>query len=726
MQYAIVFLVGLSWGKWIIENKSKSRRRLLSLYTAIGFGLGLLLLKMLPLSELINGQTNRWPPSLAFIFIGLIFSYIISSIVEIEVPQTGKFSAVTRKLAYFGRYPFSFYIIHIILLQFYSLLWGHKYPDYVYTIIGFAGSSAVVYLTAKILNSIGRSRKIKLNKFLLIILALALSFTGALRAGVYIDERSGEPSSDTSKDQPDKTEEAAFWWDDNYSWNRQVTVENNSGNDISTEQRLSFNFDHQALVTAGSSLANGADIHLIYVEDSENDQYEDLPIKLAAVNSKETQIIFQPAADIGKGRKDDKYYLYYGNDQAQNYKTMDDSVSAEPPAAIEVEISQEIGHPNFLSVNREWYLKGNEVLKEESNIDIRFVPENRDGSAVYKYSLIGTETNGVLVKSFSNFTADLDTSELDPGTYKMQISSTDSKVKSNIITFKVSYPLYVLWTMDWEGYDCNQTHLDSINALSSKHNIPITQFYNPRIYVGLSKSRQDYLDNWIKARQKNSGDEVQLHLHMFHDMVQATGVEVKREPKWTNYTDGKDVLATAYTTQEMEKILNWSKTKFAARGFQTPTAFRAGAWYADESTLQALENTGFLIDSSGRQKYAWGINNVPGYWDLQTTTRPYKPSKADQNVTGSPSFNLYEFPNNGADSWTYSADQLINRFKDNYKDSPMLDKQAITYISHPHAFNVDQPKLEALFTYIDSRTFRADSGPVKYVTMSQAYAGWAD
>jgi hypothetical protein len=319
----------------------------------------------------------------------------------------------------------------------------------------------------------------------------------------------------------------------------------------------------------------------------------------------------------------------------------------------------------------------------------------------------------------------VDTSGLSPGKHTIQVKSLDSKTESNIISINVSYPLYVVWSMDWEGYDCNNSYFDMIANLSNKYNVPITHFYNPRIYVALSKSRQDYFDKWIKARRDENSDEIEMHMHFFFDMVKAAGVTPKTDPKWSNYKDGKDVPATVYTTAEMEKILNWGKKKFEDRGLGTPAAFRSGAWYADESTLQALENTDFIIDSSGRSKYAWGTNKIPGHWDLKSTTKPYQPSKANQNRTGEPAFSLIEFPNNGADSWTYSSDQLISRFNDNYKGTPLGERQTITYLSHPHAFNVDAPKMEALFTYINQYQYNSDKGPVKYVRMMDAYAGWS-
>ena len=111
-------------------------------------------------------------------------------------------------------------------------------------------------------------------------------------------------------------------------------------------------------------------------------------------------------------------------------------------------------------------------------------------------------------------------------------------------------------------------------------------------------------------------------------------------------------------------------------------------------------------------------------WDLSSTTQPYKPNIYNENSADAPTFNIWEFPNNGGDSWAYSDAQMIQRFNDNYNGKALSSKKMMNYISHPHWFNVDKPKLENLFSYINENTNRDDKGPVIYVTLDQAYKIW--
>jgi hypothetical protein len=80
---------------------------------------------------------------------------------------------------------------------------------------------------------------------------------------------------------------------------------------------------------------------------------------------------------------------------------------------------------------------------------------------------------------------------------------------------------------------------------------------------------------------------------------------------------------------------------------------------------------------------------------------------------------MLEFPNNGADSWAYSSDQLISRFTDNYKGGISYSQKVITYLSHPHWFNVDEPKMYDILDYTSKYSIEDDRGPVIYTTIDR-------
>lgn len=383
----------------------------------------------------------------------------------------------------------------------------------------------------------------------------------------------------------------------------------------------------------------------------------------------------------------------------------------------------------FGQINRKWILKGTKEFRQYSTLVYTVeITEIDNLDTAPKYQVLNSPNTGAMEKvSNGKYEIELDSDKFDTGTYQIQ-STTLIEGKEFIteeLTFYISYPFYVIWTMDWEGGDTINEELDNIVKFTQKHyDLPITHFFNPRIYIAnsISQDRVDYLTNWILNRKYN-GDEIGLHLHMHYEIVKTANVEVRTEPQWTDYLDtGHDVPFSEYTYDESVKILNWAKNEFRDKGLGTPKSFRAGGWFADLDTLQALEDTGFLIDSSGRDYYIWGNNHIKGYWNLKPTVQPYPPSKSNQNSpTPYPVFSLWEFPNNGADSWFYKSSDLIKRFKDNFKEEILNEYKVVTYLTHPHLFSIDLEQLDPTYEYIDQYHIEDDTGPIVYTTLEKSY-----
>lgn len=389
-----------------------------------------------------------------------------------------------------------------------------------------------------------------------------------------------------------------------------------------------------------------------------------------------------------------------------------------------------------VSVNRKWILIGDEFTFKQRSLTFSAELSHEftaaAGSAIsLNYLISETETGEKMDRGEGNrFSADIFVGNLKPGQYTVEarVESPNGGFTSSGVGFVVSYPLYVTWTLDWEGYDIPQTYLNDLVEISQKHGMPITHFFNPRLYTSpdISRPRAQYLTEWVKERRDKNGDAIGLHLHMFPDLVSAAGVNPRTSPNWGSWkTDGYDIITSAYTYDETGRMLEWSKNIFEKNGLGIPTMFRAGGWFADEETLQALNDAGFELDSSGRTKYTFGENKVTGPWELSAATRPYRLNSNDQNIVDSPTIDLWEFPDNGADSWAYSAEQLIARFKANFTGEPISDKQIVTYLSHPEWFSKDKPKIEILFQELERFRNSTDRGPVIYITLDQAYQIWA-
>ena len=388
-----------------------------------------------------------------------------------------------------------------------------------------------------------------------------------------------------------------------------------------------------------------------------------------------------------------------------------------------------------ISASRKWVLIGDELSAREKTITVEVAlaaeAEELFSASDLTYEISETPKTGTFNRSADGkFFAQVSVADLKPGEYAVvaKTQRNGNEFTSEEVNFNVSYPLYVAWTLDWEGYDVKPEYLDAIDKIADQHGTPITHFFNPRIYTSsaISEARAEYLTSWVIERNRTRGDEIALHLHMFPDMVKAAGVEPRYSPNWgSTLKDGYDILTSAYTYEETVQLLNWSRDIFAQEGLGTPISFRAGGWFADEETLRAVQDTGFKLDSSGRTKYQFGTNGIAGPWNLAETAQPYQPSVRDQNSVQSPTLDIWEFPNSGADSWAYREDQMYARFTAHFSGSPLGEKRVVTYLSHPEWFHVDNPKIEGLYTKIDRFLNSQDTGPVVYITLDQAYQIWS-
>lgn len=423
-----------------------------------------------------------------------------------------------------------------------------------------------------------------------------------------------------------------------------------------------------------------------------------------------------------------------------------------------------------INFKQNWILLGSEFDEKTNNLDLevalttkadRYLKETKNMPDA-TYEIPDLHEKGVLTieplpeLNTARYTANIDIKDWEPGKYtaKVEMYFPCGPVTIESKPFYISYPLYVVWSHDWEGYSVKQQYLDDMDELAEKHhNFPLTHFFNPRIYVtnSVSASHAEYLTQWVIKRRDERGDSIGLHLHMFPDMVKAalnetakektvmkedengnmvevtkvqTLFDVRTSPKWgSSRNDGYDILVTAYPEDEIDYILKWSRSIFYEHGLGSPIAFRAGGWMANLETLRALENNGFLLDSSGRSSYYLGSIPVP--WSLSATTQPYQPNKTNQNSASPPNMNIWEFPNNGADSWHYSDTQMINRLKNNWKPGTVLnERKTMIYLSHPHWFNVDKPKMDKVLKFTDQYYFKEDKGPIIYINLDDLYKIW--
>ncbi len=99
------------------------------------------------------------------------------------------------------------------------------------------------------------------------------------------------------------------WWDNSYSFRRQLTVVNNTASTLTT------GFTVWATIGAPHMQADGDDLRIVYWNGATHTELDRHPRYLI---SDATEVYFKTQADIAGNSADANYYIYYGNPAASN------------------------------------------------------------------------------------------------------------------------------------------------------------------------------------------------------------------------------------------------------------------------------------------------------------------------------------------------------------------------------------------------------------------------
>lgn len=310
------------------------------------------------------------------------------------------------------------------------------------------------------------------------------------------------------------------------------------------------------------------------------------------------------------------------------------------------------------------------------------------------------------------------------GTHTLQARVTGSDLLSEATEFVVSYPLFVTWTIDWEGYDISDANMKAMTTISSKYGVPMVQLVNPRTFIAsdISKARKEIIKKYVLDRYA-AGDEIGLHMHMHYDLFKACGLEYRTTPKWGARENGHDVPTNAYTAEEFGALVDCALQDFKELGFPKPVSYRAGGWFIDLKNLKVLPEKGLKIDTSGREYYVWGA--LTGPWNLPADTHPYMMSNTDQNKgSETDNFGLIEIPNNGSDSTNNTLKTMQEKFDKNLPnpEKPLEEMQVVTFMSHAHwVTQIDGKTIDALMKNVSKYNAKNDQGPVIFTTLDRIY-----
>lgn len=220
--------------------------------------------------------------------------------------------------------------------------------------------------------------------------------------------------------------------------------------------------------------------------------------------------------------------------------------------------------------------------------------------------------------------------------------------------------VHIVVSVDWEGSGFGAEDLAAFRQFRDDFpDIPLTHFLNAAYFTRLAPddvvgavSASDTIRTVLR-----DGDEIGLHVHADNHLLYAAGVSPKKFPSWNHLPDmtGHSVPLSAFSEEEVQRIVAFSCRTLTQQGFDRPKAFRAGGWHAGSSVLNALAAEGFAVDSS-EVPHDWLPRNFGQVQDLwPNATRVSQPYRLKGG--------LVEVPDNGCLADYASSDAMVDNFK---------------------------------------------------------------
>ncbi len=402
------------------------------------------------------------------------------------------------------------------------------------------------------------------------------------------------------------------------------------------------------------------------------------------------------------------------------------SPTATPTAGLRAVVPVRAVTPDRL-----WHTVPNALHHDPASFAVAFDGDPTAGVPRLRIDPLGREIP--LQRDGATWHADVDLAGIAPGRYKVGVTErvSGSYVMVNGTTagseLVVSAPVYVVWTLDFEGDAAGDAALANTAAIADGLHIPATVMWNPRVWTTpeVLAQRADAMVAWTLGRAAK-GDDVALHVHAWTDFVRAAGVAPRTVPNWSGRSDGYDVPLTAFSEQETAKLVAHALALMKDHGMPRPAAFRGGGLFANAGNLRAIAAAGFAVDTSATPAGAFGRLPLP--WTLSKDAQPYHPSRDDANAPGD--LPLLEVPNIAGNTYGYTAASIQRTINDDLAMLPSPGQPAtavrvLTLVSHPATIDdTERAAIEKLFRAFDAFRFDRDAGPLRFVTMSQLVAAY--
>jgi hypothetical protein len=422
------------------------------------------------------------------------------------------------------------------------------------------------------------------------------------------------------------------------------------------------------------------------------------------------------------------------DENTRNTEDSDSGVDTSNENRPAPEIPDELDSAKAAQLKKTWHIIGNQLTQGDDALSVSVTLETD--------ATVEAWIDGQFQDEFEGSSFEMDIEEMPAGEHELLLARKGDDNAFAQLSFYRSHPIYVLMTNDWDDSDNTDAQLTLQEQLHESHpRIKMTHFVGPYTFTdpAVSEQRVDLHVEWLLGMRDQYGDEIGLHIHPYCNFVETTSIPCRTAPTFGLYgidESGYTVILSSYTQSEMEILLDRANELFEQNGLGTPTAFRAGGWTAEINTLMALENKGYVADSSANNwsrleewkdygdsdLYGW---NEEHWASIDEYSQPYYPSVNNILKSEEPSVDILEVPDNGILVDYVTGQEMIDIFNLNWPGG-VLDKPTSYVIGyHPSNFKAEYlNRLDEALNHIDSYLASDDNGPVIYETLSNMSLVW--
>jgi hypothetical protein len=496
------------------------------------------------------------------------------------------------------------------------------------------------------------------------------------------------------------------WWNDDFAFRKEIIITN-------LEEKY-FKINHTQLAIEGKSRKNGKDLQIIYWDGKQNEIIETTIINSFKEN---TLIKFSPI-------KSGSYYLYFGSQS--NYANTVDDENLQIKLNSKYEEIPYLNLENFQTLDLSVLAKKEWFLYDKKNDTLTFeIYSNNQENEKDQFYVLDIDNEKIINATRSGNLISVPANMIQTGQKYLSILlySDGQILRSNNFKINISKPLFVNWSINWEGTDPGSENIALIDQISTNYSIPLTQFFNPRVLVksSISNSRKKDIVKWLKTRVQENTDEISLHLHMQHDMLLQAGIKTRENEKtWNGDLRGYDTPPTAYDYNDFKKLLTWSLKTFSDYGISDISGFRSGGWFAHQDILRAVYDSNFLYDASSIEPFEIGEKKFKQDWEIDALSQPFYIKENSTKIFEDLNLNLLEIPTNGGETLYSDIEKLKQNFYLNYPKNQILhESRLISYASNADWFYQEVNTVKALFDEIQNFRYELDQGPVIFVTLEE-------